>query len=150
MFSPDGGFVAATYPGDDIGVWETRTQTRRRIRLLRRYNRAFDHSGQAPLNYVTTAAAISPDGCFVAALGAARDGRNNEVRFLKLWDIADPGRPRRRLMEQTRATPLSGWDVAFAADSRTVASTWHAPTAQARRTASSGDSPRSSAPISPA
>jgi serine/threonine protein kinase/WD40 repeat protein len=123
-FSPDGGFVAATYPGDDIGVWETRTQARRRIRVLRRYNRAFDPSGQALVNYVTTAAAISPDGCFVAALGAARDGRNKEVRFLKLWDIADPGRPRRRLMEQTRATPLTGWDIAFAADSRTFASTF--------------------------
>jgi serine/threonine protein kinase/WD40 repeat protein len=123
-FSPDGGFVAATYPGDDIGVWETRTQTRRRIRVLRRYNRAFDPSGQALVNYVTTAAAISPDGCFVAALGEARDGRNKQLRFLKLWDIADPGRPRRRLMEQTRATPLTGWDIAFAADSRTVASTF--------------------------
>ena len=123
-FSPDGGFVAATDPGDDIGVWETQTQTRRRIRVLRRYRRAFDISGQALLNYATTAAAISPDGCFVAALGEARDGRDKEVRFLKLWDIADPGRPRRRLMEQTRATPLTRWDIAFAADSRTVASTF--------------------------
>jgi WD40 repeat protein len=123
-FSPDGGFVAATYPGDDIGVWETRTQARRRIRVLRRYNPGFDPSGQALVNYVTTAAAISPDGGFVAALGAARDGRNQEVRFLRLWDIADPGRPRRRLMERTRATPQTGWDVAFAADSRTMASTF--------------------------
>jgi serine/threonine protein kinase/WD40 repeat protein len=123
-FSPDGGFVAATYPGDEIGVWETHTRARRRIRVLRRYNPAFDPSGQALVNYVTTAAAISPGGCFVAALGAARDGRNKQVRFLRLWDIADPGRPRRRLMEQTRASPLTGWDIAFAADSRTVASTF--------------------------
>ena len=37
-FSPDGGLVAATDPGDDIGLWET--QTRQRRQVLRRYNRS--------------------------------------------------------------------------------------------------------------
>ena len=30
-FSPDGGLVAATDPGDDIGLWETRTRQRRQV-----------------------------------------------------------------------------------------------------------------------
>jgi WD40 repeat protein len=120
-FSPDGGLVAATDPGDDIGLWET--QTRQRRQVLRRYHRSFDPSGQALVPYSLSAAVISPGGGFLAALGQARDGRNGNVRFLKLWDIADPHR-RRRLVERTTAAALSRWHIAFAADGGTLASTF--------------------------
>ena len=39
-FSPDGGLVAATDPGDDLGLWDTGTGERRQV--LRRYHRSFD------------------------------------------------------------------------------------------------------------
>jgi len=121
-FSPDGALVAATDPGDDIGLWETKTRQRRQV--LRRYNRSFDPSGQTLMPYALSTAVISPGGGFLAALGQARDSRNRNVRFLKLWDIADP-RPRRpRLVERTGATALSRWHIAFDADGRTLASTF--------------------------
>ena len=73
--------------------------------------------------YALSAAVISPGGGFLAALGQARDSRNKNVRFLKLWDIADPRRRRRRLVERTSATALSRWHIAFAADGSALAST---------------------------
>ena len=74
--------------------------------------------------YSLSDAVISPDGGFLAALGQDRDSRGRNVRFLKLWSIGDPGRRRRRLVERTSATALSRWHVAFAADGRTLASTF--------------------------
>ena len=121
-FSPDGALVAATDPGDDIDLWDTRTRQRRLV--LRRYHRAFDPSGQGLVPYSLSDAVISPDGGFLAALGQDRDSRGKNVRFLKLWSIGDPGRRRRRLVERTSATALSRWHVAFAADGRTLASTF--------------------------
>ena len=121
-FSPDGTLVAATDPGDDIDLWDTRTRQRRLV--LRRYHRAFDPSGQGLVPYSLSDAVISPDGGFLAALGQDRDRRGKNVRFLKLWSIGDPGRRRRRLVERTSATALSRWYVAFAADGRTLASTF--------------------------
>ena len=121
-FSPDGRFVAATNPADDIGLWET--QTRQQRRVLRRYRRSFDPSGQALIDYAVAAAVISPEGGYLAALGEARDHRDRSVRFLKLWDIADDRRQRRRLAEKSTATALSRWHVAFDADGRTLASTF--------------------------
>jgi len=121
-FSPDGALVAATDPGDDIDLWDTRTRQRRLV--LRRYHRAFDPSGQRLVPYSLSDAVISPDGGFLAALGQDHDGRGRYVRFLKLWRIGDPGRRRRRLVERTTATALSRWHVAFAADGGTLASTF--------------------------
>jgi WD40 repeat protein len=121
-FSPDGGLVAATDPGDDIGLWETRTRQRRQV--LRRYSRSFDPSGKALVPYSLSTAVISPGGGFLAALGLARDSRNANFRFLKLWDIGDGHRRGRRLVERTTATALSRWHLAFAADGSTLASTF--------------------------
>jgi WD40 repeat protein len=121
-FSPDGGLVAATDPGDDIGLWDTRTRERRQV--LRRYNRSFDVGGQALVPYALSDAVISPGGGFVAALGQTRDSRGKNVRILKVWDIADPRRRRRRLFEAASATALYRWRVAFAADGGTLASTF--------------------------
>ena len=107
-FSPDGGLVAATDPGDDLGLWDTGTRERRQV--LRRYNRSFDVGGQALVPYALSDAVISPGGGFLAALGQTRDRRDKNVRILKLWDIADPGRRRRRLFEadqRHRALPLA-------------------------------------------
>ncbi|HEX4291993.1 MAG TPA: WD40 repeat domain-containing serine/threonine protein kinase [Trebonia sp.] len=121
-FSPDGGFVAATDPGDDIGLWDT--QTRQRRQVLRRYQRSFDPVGQGLVPYALSDMVISPGGGFLAALGQARDNRGGDVRFLKLWSIADPSRRRRRLFERTSATAISRWNVAFAPDGSTLASTF--------------------------
>jgi len=121
-FSPDGGLAAATDPGDDIGLWDTRTRERRQV--LRRYRRSFDVAGQALVPYALSDVVISPGGGFLAALGQARDGRGKNVRFLKVWDIADQGRRRPRLFERTSATALDRWRVAFAADGATLASTF--------------------------
>ena len=121
-FSPDGGLVAATDPGDDIGLWET--QTRRQRRVLRRYHRSFDPGGQALAPYALSDAVISPGGGFLAALGQGRDGRGKNVRFLKVWDIADLSRRQRRLVEKTSATALSRWHIAFSADGAALASTF--------------------------
>jgi WD40 repeat protein/tRNA A-37 threonylcarbamoyl transferase component Bud32 len=121
-FSPDGALVAATDPGDDIDLWDTRTRQRRLV--LRRYHHAFDPSGQRLVPYALSDAVISPDGGFVAALGQDRDNRGRNVRFLKLWNIGDQGRRRRRLVERTSATAVTQWHIAFAADGRTLASTF--------------------------
>ncbi len=121
-FSPDGGLVAATDPGDDIGLWDTRTRGRRQV--LRRYHRSFDVGGQALVPYALSDVVISPGSGFLAALGQTRDSRGKNVRILKVWDIADPGRRRRRLFETASATALYRWRVAFAADGRTLASTF--------------------------
>jgi WD40 repeat protein len=120
-FSPDGGLVAATDPGDDLGLWDTGTRERRQV--LRRYHRSFDVGGQALVPYALSDAVISPGGGFLAALGQTRDPRGKNIRILKLWDIADPGR-RRRLFEAASATALYRWRVAFAADDGTLASTF--------------------------
>ena len=121
-FSPDGGLVAATDPGDDLGLWDTGTRERRQV--LRRYHRSFDVGGQALVPYALSDAVISPGGGFLAALGQTRDPRGKNVRILKLWDIADPRRRRRRLFEAASATALYRWRVAFAADGGTLASTF--------------------------
>ena len=112
-FSPDGGIVAATDPGDDIGLWDTRTRERRQV--LRRYHRSFDVGGQALVPYALSDAVISPGGRFLVALGQTRDSRGRNVRILKLWDIAGPGRRRRRLFEAASATALYRWRVAVGA-----------------------------------
>jgi hypothetical protein len=121
-FSPDGGLVAATDPGDDIGLWDTGTGERRQV--LRRYHRSFDVGGQALVPYALSDAVISPGGGFLVALGQTRDSRGENVRILKLWDIAGPGRRQRRLFEAASATALYRWRVAFAADGGTLASTF--------------------------
>ena len=121
-FSPDGELVAATDPGDDIGLWDA--QTRQRRQVLRRYHRPFDSAGQGLVPYALSDMVISPGGGFLAALGQARDSRGGNVRFLKLWGIADPSRRRRRLFERTSATAVSRWHIAFAADGGTLASTF--------------------------
>jgi WD40 repeat protein len=121
-FSPDGGLVAATDPGDDLGLWDTGTGKRRQV--LRRYHRSFDVGGQALVPYALSDAVISPGGGFLVALGQTRDSRGKNVRILKLWDIADPRRRRRRLFEAASATALYRWRVAFAADGGTLASTF--------------------------
>jgi WD40 repeat protein len=121
-FSPDGALVAATDPGDDIDLWDTRTRQRRLV--LRRYHRALDPTGQGLVPYSLSDAVISPDGGFLAALGQEGDSRGRNVRFLKLWSIGDSGRRRRRLFERTSATALARWHIAFAADGRTLASTF--------------------------
>jgi WD40 repeat protein len=121
-FSPDSGLVAATDPGDDLGLWDTGTGERRQV--LRRYHRSFDVAAQALVPYALSDAVISPGSGFLAALGQTRDSHGKNVRILKLWDIADPGRRRRRLFEAASATALYRWRVAFAPDGGTLASTF--------------------------
>ena len=108
-FSPDGGLVAATDPGDDIGLWET--QTRQRRQVLRRYNRSFDPrrpGGSCPTQSAT--AVISPGGGFLAALGQARDGRNRERPVPEAVGYRRPASasaPPGREDERHRAFPLA-------------------------------------------
>jgi WD40 repeat protein len=117
MFSSDGRLVAATNPIDVLHLWDTATG-QRCAPLMRQHQ-----FGVASLQYSISAAAISPDGCFVALYGETRDTRYEDIRLLHLWDIADPRGPRRHLLEKIDGIARSASRIRFSADSRMLAST---------------------------